>query len=617
VAALHRGGGVVKNYQLSAAVVATSVAMAVASFVTGHGAVQAATCPAADAPVTVAATATTPGYTLTRGCIDSFDATPIVYDLYEPLDASPSHPVYSLLEEPGWGGGGPYSSSCPVATWQVKDDPPTYLAADFAFLTWDPRGFGESGGVAEVDDPNAEGRDVSQLIDHVLSGRPEIAVDEDPTSATFGQPAVGMTGGSYGGGIQLAATPYDARIKAIVPQWAWNDLDYSLFPNGVLKQYWFEFLMAEGIGISAESHYATQESCDHIAGVQATPVYDQNLYRAWAQVTATGYADAQTLAWFHQRSLASYGSGPAARLPEVPTLLLQGVPDTLFNLNEAWANYQAIAAANPDLPVKLIGYCGGHAGCQYPSASPSGYAAKIPAAQFVINQTINWFDVYLRHKPGATDDLPDVLLQDQTGRWHPLPAVPTASRPQPATFTDTPVSGSLVSADVPTDANNPFTLEQYPASSNSSAPNVLTIPLLTAPAHGNGILVAGEPHLDLNVTVQGSAANLFVKLIDQARNGVCSPEPCWSGATGVVDGQTSALRVDNLDLANGAADPALPPSSQHVSLDLGGVVYTLPPGDTLELQITTTTSQSAADRGAAVTTFDGTISLPTLSATSS
>ena len=53
------------------------------------------------------------------------------------------------------------------------------LAAGYAELTWDPRGFGQSGGVAEVDAPSAEGRDVSALIDKVLTGRPEIAVDSD------------------------------------------------------------------------------------------------------------------------------------------------------------------------------------------------------------------------------------------------------------------------------------------------------------------------------------------------------------------------------------------------------------------------------------------------------
>lgn len=85
-------------------------------------------------------------------------------------------------------------------------------------------------------------------------------------------------GGSYGGGIQLVAAGLDPRIKAIVPAWAWNDLNYSLWPGGVPKQTWFQILFAQGLAVSAISHYASQESCDHVAGPQPTIMYDPNLY---------------------------------------------------------------------------------------------------------------------------------------------------------------------------------------------------------------------------------------------------------------------------------------------------------------------------------------------------
>ena len=54
-------------------------------------------------------------------------------------------------------------------------------------------------------------------------------------SHTCGQPVVGMTGGSYGGGIQFATAAYDKRIKAIVPVITWNNLNWSLWPNSVIK----------------------------------------------------------------------------------------------------------------------------------------------------------------------------------------------------------------------------------------------------------------------------------------------------------------------------------------------------------------------------------------------
>src|SRR5437660_901037 len=86
-----------------------------------------------------------PSYSYTRGCIRSFDGTPIVYNLFEPLNPR-AHSLYTILSGPGWGGGGATSPDEKL----IKNG--------YAELTWDPRGFGQSGGVAEVDSPASEGR---------------------------------------------------------------------------------------------------------------------------------------------------------------------------------------------------------------------------------------------------------------------------------------------------------------------------------------------------------------------------------------------------------------------------------------------------------------------------
>lgn len=52
-----------------------------------------------------------PSYTYTRGCIVSYDGTPIVYNLFEPLHPAP-HSLYTILQGPGWAGaGGPPPTS--------------------------------------------------------------------------------------------------------------------------------------------------------------------------------------------------------------------------------------------------------------------------------------------------------------------------------------------------------------------------------------------------------------------------------------------------------------------------------------------------------------------------
>ena len=93
-------------------------------------------------------------------------------------------------------------------------------SAGYNVLTWDPRGFGESGGTVEVDSPEYEGRDVQALIDYVAR-QPEAQLD------SAGDPRVGMSGASYGGGIQLVTAALDSRLDAIAPDIAWHSLRHQ------------------------------------------------------------------------------------------------------------------------------------------------------------------------------------------------------------------------------------------------------------------------------------------------------------------------------------------------------------------------------------------------------
>ena len=53
----------------------------------------------------------------------------------------------------------------------------TFVGAGYNVLTWDPRGFGGSGGTVQVDDPDFEGRDAQALIDFIAE-QPEAQLDE-------------------------------------------------------------------------------------------------------------------------------------------------------------------------------------------------------------------------------------------------------------------------------------------------------------------------------------------------------------------------------------------------------------------------------------------------------
>ena len=542
----------------------------------------AAACPHAEARVTHAKAGTTPAYTAVRGCIASFDGTPIVYNLFTPATAGAKHPAYAILVGHGWGGSG---DTTPDAN---------LVRAGYAELTWDARGFGQSGGVAEVDSPESEGRDVSALIDDVLAPRADIARDTNRHSSSYRQPAVGMLGASYGGGIQLSTAAFDQRVKAIVPEWAWNDLRYSLFPGGAIKLGWGELLFGAGLAGIAQGH-ATPSGT---AGMQ-TGGYDPNIYKAEAEGLALGFPRAQSLAWFGQRSMVSWGAGRAGHVPHVPTLLVQGTVDTLFNLSEAQANLTEIKKADPKTTVKLIAFCGGHVSCPtgdgFADTPRSGFQKGVNDDTFIENAAIHWFDVYLRHVHGAKDTLPPVLAQDQAGTWHPLSSFPTAARPGHATYVQKPVSGTVVSANAPDAADRNaggYSSAVVDAPSPSGDPTTVTVPVLTAT---RDLLIAGEGHVNLDATVNGPSTDLFYKLVDEK--------------TGqVLDLQTSAVRLDNTDLANNGADAGF--TTRHVSLDLVGVSWLLAKGDTLDLQVSTSSLPFVPNRGAAVVQLAGTVAVP-------
>ena len=181
--------------------------------------------------------------------------------------------------------------------------------AGFNVLTWDSRGFGESGGTVTIDYRTNEGRDVKVL----LTGSPR-----QPEAKLDGRrdPRVGMHGGSYAGGIQFVAAAIDRRIDAIAPSIAWHSLVTSLYRAEIVKGGWSSLLYAG----RAERAGSTRTSRS-----------------AFASGAVGGNLSAEDRAWF-----ASRGPGALVKRIKVPTLILQGTPDTLFTPSEAIDNYRIL-----------------------------------------------------------------------------------------------------------------------------------------------------------------------------------------------------------------------------------------------------------------------------------
>ena len=155
------------------------------------GVVTAAASPLLVAPVTAPATAAA-GVTTTDGCVHSVPdpgtttAVDICFTLFRPAGASASSPVPMVLHSHGWGG----SRTKDPAQFQK------WLDAGYGVLSFDQRGFGESGGKAHVENPDFEGHDVRRLISFIA----DLGwVRKDAP----GDPRMGAIGGSYGGGYQF------------------------------------------------------------------------------------------------------------------------------------------------------------------------------------------------------------------------------------------------------------------------------------------------------------------------------------------------------------------------------------------------------------------------------
>src|SRR5450432_1735566 len=234
----------------------------------------------------------------------------------------------------------------------VRPEAEQLARAGFAVLTWSARGFGQSTGQIALDSPDYEVKDVEQLVSW-LARQPRVLLDHP------GDPRVGIAGASYGGAMALLAAAYDHRIDAIVPQITWNNLATSLFPDaagggpleGVFKRQWAGLLFTQGTagfgtgGQDAPGQHVASQCGRFLPRICA-------IYR---QVATLGRPTPAAVSLLQRSSPASV----ASRIG-VPTLLIQGMHDSLFGLDQANANYQAIRRNGA--PVDMVWFAGGHDG---------------------------------------------------------------------------------------------------------------------------------------------------------------------------------------------------------------------------------------------------------------
>jgi putative CocE/NonD family hydrolase len=335
----------------------------------------------------------------------------IVGDLYTPAGASSTNRMPAILTTNGFGGS--------------KDDQAGtgrgFAPRGYVVLSYSGLGFGGSGCKITLDDPDYDGVAASQLISY-LGGSDGIAyldaghtqpapaldvVQLDPKDHDgvhrANDPRVGMIGGSYGGQIQFATAAVDARLDTIIPMITWSDLSYSLDPNntdqiidpatgqagvstttpGAAKLFWAAGFSAEGVRDGMEG---AQADPDRLFGC---PNFADFVCPGLAFAGTAGFLDDGTTAALRHASVATYLS----RI-KIPVLLAQGEFDTLFNLNEAVATYQALKAQRT--PVKMIWHSWGHSHGT-PAPGELSLTDPQPTQQYETGRVAAWFDRYLKN----------------------------------------------------------------------------------------------------------------------------------------------------------------------------------------------------------------------------
>ena len=249
----------------------------------------------------------------------------------------------------------------------------------FAALACDARGTGASGGKFGLDGP----RDVQDAQDLFtwFAGQPDVSDTQ-----------IGALGLSLGGGEVWNAAAAGVPFKAIVPAITWTDLGQALNPNGVPKT-------GELAGFNQAVPLSRWDP-------MLTPLQDLLDYDVNASVNTIE---------------AARSSRPKLHSLTVPTLLLQGRHDFLFDMDQAVAAYKLLAG-----PKRL--YLGdlGHAPSENPAAEQPTYFTEV----------VGWFEHYLAGGPdvvGGGVELAHDPWDGKTNVYKGLPAMRRLSVNLPGT----------------------------------------------------------------------------------------------------------------------------------------------------------------------------------------
>jgi dienelactone hydrolase len=354
------------------------------------------------------------------GIFTTFDGAPIDVNVgFPPEPASGpdgDFPVIGVFH--GWGGAKAALTSSSMQQWLDKG---------YAVFSMSDRGWGMSCGAT---DPKRLQPACAQGYNHLMDTRFEVRdaqevfealADRDASGAIANEGLVhpqkiGVTGGSYGGGISMALAALKNRkmvkqpgdddalipwvsdggramqIAAAQPDIPWTDMAYSLMPNGHTLDYVADapYFQRGRVGVMKQSF---------VAGLYATGQLTSNFAAPGTD------PDADVITWFELINAGEpYDQNPQTAdiadevtthhssyyidhsIPPAPLLISNGWTDDLFPPDEAIRFYNRTRTEHPGAPISLIFSDHGHQRGQN----------KAPDATFRNRQLHAWFDHYVK-----------------------------------------------------------------------------------------------------------------------------------------------------------------------------------------------------------------------------
>ncbi|TRW88485.1 peptidase S15 [Mycolicibacterium sp. 018/SC-01/001] len=434
--------------------------------------------------------------------VTSWDGTKISTNFFPALAGSPDlgKPGYeTIFNGPGLAQPGATDPADPFVS--------TFRSLGYNVVTWDPRGEFASGGRLQLDSPQYEGQDVSELISWV-STQSGVQLDK------AGDPTMGMVGVSYGGGIQFVTAASDDRVDAIAPGWAWNTLPDSLYPHSAFRTSYAGLLL---LGLVE-------------TGARINP----QIYGGILTGASLGILTPSQI-----QLLQNSGPGQTVRNIDIPTLIIQGTVDVLFPLQQSILN-MGYMANNPN--VKLIWYCGGHGTCL--PGQGNGDADEV----WFLTETAEWMQRYVKDLPIPADPYAFEWTDQNSDRWA-SETRPTADdfydadSKVPPTVWDTGktlpiipfIGGSGPQPEIPL---------PYGLGAGSVATNAVTIPISNPGGEAN---VVGAPHVVINYSGLGSSRHIYAQVVDKSTGlvvgNIVSPVPV------TLNGRDQVAEIDLEDIA--------------------------------------------------------------------